>query len=73
MPVSSGVLSGHIFIRKNSNKHIFNWEFEVIEKEIKIGLIHRLFLSSVDSYEIETDSLDIKVVNSGMSENIINK
>jgi len=59
MPVSGRMLSKNIFIWKNSNKHVLNWEFEIIEEQIEIGLIHGLFLSSVNSNKIEANSLNI--------------
>ena len=67
-PVCGLPRSRYILVRNDSDVYLFDGVFELIHEHIGIGLIDGLLLVFVDADEGEPDSLDVKVVNHGMSE-----
>lgn len=71
MPVGRLETAACVLVGDDAQVDVFNGVFEAIHQQVKILLINSLFLESMHADEVETNSLDIKIVDSGMSEYIV--
>ena len=60
-----------VFIGNNTNIDLFNGVFELIHEHVGIGLVDGLLLILVNADEGEPDSLNVEIMDHGVSEEVV--
>jgi hypothetical protein len=70
-PVSGLPSSGQVFIRHNADVYLFDWVLELVHEYVIVALVDGELLIFVNADEGESNALNVKIVNHGVSEQVV--
>jgi len=71
VPVGALEVAADVDVGNQAEVDVFDGVFEVVHEFVVVGLAHGHFLDAVDAHQVEPDTFNVNIVDSGVREDVV--